>query len=157
MTTEFQTTEPIPTISNPLGCEMKINGTTITYPEHTSSEIRKIRLDQYIHTSYTVEGRTTTSIHKPTVTIAHTVTIHATKTIYSCALQTTVYTSMYSSPCPSKLETAATTQTTLLNLALPVTGAVVALLVVSLMVVTIGWVRTCWSIRKKETRPQNIR
>ena len=157
MTTEFQATQPIPTMSDPLRCEIKINGTTFTYPEHISSEIRKIGLDQYMHTSYTVEGRTTPSIYKPTVTIAHIVTIHATKTIYSCALQTTVYTSMYSSPCLSKLETAATTQTTLLNLALPVTGALVALLAISLIVVTIGWVWTCWSLRKKETRPQNIR
>ena len=154
ITTEFYTTEPIPTMSDQLRHEININATTFTYPERTLSEIRKTGLDQYMYTSYTVEGRTTTSIHKSTITIAHTVTIYATKTIYS---PNTVYTSMYSSPCPLKLVTAATRQITPLNLALTATGALVGLLVISLIVVTTGWVWTCWSMRKKENRPQNVR
>ena len=145
ITTEFHTTEPM---SELLRREIKINGTTFTYLEHTLSEIRKIGLERY--TRNIVEGHTATSIHEPNT--AHTITIHATKTIYS---PTTVYTSMYSSPCPSKL--AATRQTTSLNLALPATGAVVALLISSLIVVTIGWVWTCWSLQKKETKLQIIR
>lgn len=158
-TTESPTiTEIYTTESLPITC-VSISGTIFTSPDHISPKISKVGLNRGTksiterHTSTaTVTVYSTKPVHTPI--IAHsTVTIHATKTIY---LSTTVHTSKYSSPFSFK-EEAATSQ---INIVLPVTGAMMGLLMLLLIVVTTGWVWTCWTIRKKknlETRLQNIR
>jgi hypothetical protein len=63
----------------------------------------------------------------------------------------------YSSPFSLKEDETATSQT---NIVLAATGAMVGVLMLLLIVVTAGWVWTCWTVRKKrnlEVRPQNIR
>ena len=149
-TTEINTAESLPIMS------LLTSGIIFSYPEYVPPKTSKIGLNQ--GTTSTAEEQATITVystkpvHKPA--IAHnTVTIHATKTIYS---STIVHTSKYSSPFSFK-EEAATSQT---NIVLPVTGAMMGLLMLLLVVVTTGWVCTCWTVRKKknrETRPQNIR